>query len=255
MELVASRSVVEAVRNLMDAADPTWIGSDDPQWRAQLVESLETVDHWLHEPPTATKVAIMVDPAVRARLREYLSHDLAGTGIGYSGFILQSLEMWETMDAEIAGWREDVSQPEPFVVIQPRQTLTVESHVRSEEPHGVWEDTETRVMEIQSVSLASREIVAVDSLSMDGDWHTLRITITGKVEPEPMVAQPSQPRRSILDLKETITHVVSGDSDEPIVELWPDDLPATETDGAASDMAFDMWREDRLFGRGLRGRD
>jgi len=35
-----------------------------------------------------------ITPAARTSLRGFLSHDLAGTGIGYSEFILNSIALW-----------------------------------------------------------------------------------------------------------------------------------------------------------------
>ena len=43
------------------------------------------------------KIPIMVDPDAKKLLQEFLLHDLAGTGIGYSDFIRKAVEMWRGM--------------------------------------------------------------------------------------------------------------------------------------------------------------
>lgn len=61
---------------------------------------------------------LKITPAARTSLRGFLSHDLAGTGIGYSEFILNSIALWREPGHDLHSGARILAPDEVRVPIQ-----------------------------------------------------------------------------------------------------------------------------------------
>lgn len=58
-------------------------------------------EQWI--PPDGDRVPMNVHPAAREALRWLLTHDLSGTGVGYSEFVMASVHAYERGEWKLPG--------------------------------------------------------------------------------------------------------------------------------------------------------